>query len=41
MERLIHFALTQRFFTLLLALMIAAAGLVAAVRLPKIGRAHV
>lgn len=34
MERLIHFALTQRFFTLLLALMIAAAGWVAAVNLP-------
>ena len=34
MERLIHFALTQRFFTLLLALMIAGAGWVAAVNLP-------
>ena len=34
MERLIHFALTQRFFTLLLALMVAGAGWVAAVRLP-------
>ena len=34
MSRLIHFALTQRVFTLLLALMIAGAGWVAALNLP-------
>lgn len=34
MARLIHFALTQRVFTLLLALMVAAAGWLAALQLP-------